>query len=282
MGRLWVELIREKTLSDAIAALEKKQEYTTPLIWAGTPEGTGHRLFQSLMDMPKSIIGKAPNEFTTMQNVSNIPSPLPSLDGRQLCRLYQFLNNNGNYRLVPVPEDGDCFFGSFRRSTDLPYDCADVHVRRILLKGICNNHEFFFNLFKCSIAQTYGHDRDTEEELQRKIEAGEITPQDLREQRLPGPFSFLAWLRYMSRNSSYADIHIIMATSMMWNIRLTLLYAESLKEVRFRHHKRIAQADMVMVLCQDTKHIVSAGKFFVSGYAFFVRDRRKHCKNPWV
>ena len=152
---------------------------------------------------------------------------------------------------------------------------ADVHVRKILLKGICNNHEFFFNLFKCSIAQTCGHDRDTEENLQRKIEAGEITPQDLREQRLPGPFSFLAWLRYVSRNSSYADIHIMMATSMMWNIRLTLLYAESLKEVRFRHHKRIAQADMVMVLCQDTEHIVSAGKFFV-------RDCRKHCKNLWV
>ena len=277
-----MKLIKEKTLMDAITALEKHKEYTTPLSWAGTPEGTGHRLFQSLMDLPKSIIGKAPNEFTTMQNVSNIPSPLPSLDGRQLCRLYQFLNNNGNYRLVPVPEDGDCFFGSFRRSTGLPYDCADVHVRRILLKGICNNHEFFFNLFKCSIAQTYGHDRDTEGELQRKIEAGEISPQDLREQRLPGPFSFLAWLRYMSRNSSYADIHIMMATSMMWNIRLTLLYAESLKEVRFRHHKRIAQADMVMVLCQDTEHIVSAGKFFVSGYAFFVRDRRKHYKNSWI
>ena len=267
---------------DAITALEKKKEYTTPLTWAGTPEGTGHRLFQSLMDMPKSIIGKAPNEFTNMQNVSNIPSPLPSLDGRQLCRLYQFLNNNGNYRLVPVPEDGDCFFGSFRRSTGLPYDCADVHVRRILLKGICNSHEFFFNLSKCSIAQTYGHDRDTEEELQRKIEAGEITPQDLREQRLPGPFSFLAWLRYMSRNSSYADIHIMMATSMMCNIRLTLLYAESLKEVRFRHHKRIAQADMVMVLCQDTEHIINTGKFFVSGYVFFIRDCRKGHKNPWV
>ena len=267
---------------DAITTLEKHKEYTTPLSWAGTPEGTGHKLFQSLMDLPKSIIGKAPNEFTTMQNVSNIPSPLPSLDGRQLCRLYQFLNNNGSYRLLPVPEDGDCFFGSFRRSTNLPYDCADVHVRRILLKGICNNHEFFFNLFKCSIAQTYGHDRDSEEELQRKIEAGEISPQDLREQRLPGPFSFLAWLRHMSRNSSYADIHIMMATSMMWNLRLTSLYAESLKEVHFQHHKRIAQADVVMVLCQDMEHIVSAGEFLVSTYVFCVRNCRKRCENSWV
>ena len=267
---------------DAITTLEKHKEYTTPLSWVGTPEGTGHKLFQSLMDLPKSIIGKAPNEFITKQNVSNIPSPLPSLDGRQLCRLYQFLNNNGSYRLLPVPEDGDCFFGSFRMSTNLPYDCADVHVRRILLKGICNNHEFFFNLFKCSIAQTYGHDRDSEEELQRKIEAGEISPQDLREQRLPGPFSFLAWLRHMSRNSSYADIHIMMATSMMWNLRLTILYAESLKEVRFRHHKRIAQADVVMVLCQDTEHIVSTGEFLVSTYVYFIRDCRKRCENSWV
>ena len=150
------------------------------------------------------------------------------------------------------------------------------------MKGICNNHEFFYNILKCSIAQMYGHDRDTEEELKRKIQAGEISPQDLREQRLPGPLCFIAWLRYMSRNSSYADIHIMMATSMMWNIRLTLLYAESLKEVRFRHHKRIAQVDMVMVLCQDTEHIVSAGEFLISAYVFFIRDCHKRCKNSWV
>ena len=140
----------------------------------------------------------------------------------------------------------------------------------LLSKGICNHHEFFYNLFHCSIAQTYGCIRDTEEELQRKIDAGKIGPQDLREQRMPGPFSFIGWLRYMLRNSSYADIHIFMTVSMLWNIRVTLLYAESLKEVRFRHHKRIAQADMVLVLCQDTEHIVSAGRFFVSAHAILV------------
>ena len=257
-------MLQEKTVLDALDEVQKVEQYGVVLEFAKVKEGTGHRLFQSLMDMPKSIIGKAPNEFTTMSNVTNIPSPLPTLTGRQLCRLYQFLNNNGGYRLLPVAEDGDCFFGSFRRSTSLPYDVADVHLRRLIIKGICNNHAFFYNLFHCSIAQTYGCVRDTEQELQRKIDAGKIGPQDLREQRMPGPFSFIGWLRYMVRNSSYADIHIFMAVSMLWNIRVTLLYAESLKEVRFRHHKRIAQADMVLVLCQDTEHIVSAGRFFVS------------------
>ena len=166
----------------------KVEQYGVVLEFAKVKEGTGHRVFQRLMDMPKSIIGKAPNEFTTMANVTNIPSPLPTLTDRQLCRLCQFLNNNGGYRLLPVAEDGDCFFGSFRRSTSLPYDVADVHLRRLIIKGICNNH-LFYNLFHVSIAQTYGHVRDTEEELQRKIDAGTIGPQDLREQRRPGPFS---------------------------------------------------------------------------------------------
>ena len=150
-----------------------------------------------------------------MKNVVNIPSPLSTLNGRQLCRLYQFLNNNGQYRLLPTPEDGDCFYGAFRRSTNLPYDVADVHIRRLILKAICNNHEFFFNLYKCSLAQTYGCDRDPEEELARR----KADAQYLREQRMPGPFSFMTYLRYMLKNSSYADIHIMMTASMMWNLQ---------------------------------------------------------------
>ena len=266
-----MKLLSEKTILDAFSQLQLIPAYSEVLTFQGVPEGTGHKLFQSLMDHPKLITGKAPNEFQNMKNVVNIPSPLSSLNGRQLCRLYQFLNNNGQYRLLPTPEDGDCFYGAFRRGTNLPYDVADVHIRRLILKAICNNHEFFFNLYKCSIAQTYGCDRDPEEELARR----KADAQYLREQRMPGPFSFMTYLRYMLKNSSYADIHIMMTASMMWNLRITILYAESCMETRIRHHKRIAQADMVLVLCQDTKHIVSAGKIFRSGYTIFVRSRRK-------
>ena len=198
---------------DAFSQLQLIPAYSEVLTFKGVPEGTGHKLFQSLMDHPKLITGKAPNEFQNMKNVVNIPSPLSSLNGRQLCRLYQFLNNNGQYRLLPTPEDGDCFYGAFRRSTNLPYHVADVHVRRLILKAICNNHEFFFNLYKCSIAQTYGCDRDPEEELARR----KADAQYLREQRMPGPFSFMSYLRYMLKNSNYADIHIMMTASMMWN-----------------------------------------------------------------
>ena len=51
--------------------------------------------------------GKAAGDHSSMSNVNNLPSALPSLSGPQVCALYQFLQFNGNYSLVPTKEDGD-------------------------------------------------------------------------------------------------------------------------------------------------------------------------------
>ena len=254
------KLLSLKCVNDALDVLAKVPEYVVPLQMINVPEGPGHKLYESLLDAPGSIIGKAPNNFDMMENCANIPSPLSSLNGKQLCRLYQFLGQNGSYKLIPTSEDGDCAYSAFRKCTTLPYEVADVHVRRLVVKGLCNNHKFFFDLFKRSIAMTYGLSRDSEEELQRKIAEGSISAQDLREQRLPGPFSFIGFLKHMLNNSTYADTHILMTMSMMWNLRLTVVYAETLREIRYRHHKRLAQADMVFVVSSETEHFVSAGK----------------------
>ena len=152
------------------------------------------------------------------------------------------------------------FFGAFRRSTTLPAECADVHIRRLVVKAIASHHDFFYLPFKRNIAMTYGLDRDPPEVLQERIRAGTISAQDLREQQLPGPFSFASYLRHMIRDSSCGDSKIIMAMSMIWNIKITCLYAESLFEIRFRHNQRITKADMVLVLSSETEHYVAAGK----------------------
>ena len=68
------------------------------------------------------------------------------------------------------------------------------------------------------------------------------------------------FLKFMSKSSSYADVHILLAMSMIWQLRITCLYADNLHELRFRHHKRLAQADLVIVACSSTDHFVSAGK----------------------
>ena len=91
-----------------------------------------------------------------------------------------------------------------------------MHVRRLLLKVIVNYHEFFFDLFKTATAMQYGHSRDPEKEIQARIAAGTISAEDLRDQRLPGPFSFFGYLKHMSQNSSYGDDMMLMAISMVW------------------------------------------------------------------
>ena len=53
--------------------------------------------------------GKAAGDHSSMANVNNLPSALPALSGPQVCALYQFLQLNGNFSLVPTREDGDFF-----------------------------------------------------------------------------------------------------------------------------------------------------------------------------
>ena len=141
-----------------------------------------------------------------------------------------------------------------------PAECADAHIRRVIIKVISHSHRFFFNLFKRSIAATYGLDRDTPEEIQQKIAAKKITEQELREASYPGPFSFHSWLKFMLKNSSYGDAMIVMAMSMLWNLKITVLNAERLFEIRFRHNSIISKADMVLVQSSQTEHYVAAGK----------------------
>ena len=259
-GWLRMKLLPASALVEAIQKLEATPEYTQLLLMRDSEEGNGHRLFQSLMEPTYTISGKAPHDFKFMKNCTNIPSPMEHLSGEQSCRLYEYLDNNGGYQLIPTEHDGDCCFGAMRRGTTWPYEVADAHVRRLVLKAICNFPEFFFDLYKHSLAMTYGLERDTEEVLQQKIQDGTATPDYLAAQRLPGPFSFVGYLKFLSNPSTYADVHILMAMSMIWQLRITCLYAETLHELRFRHHKRIAQADLVFVVCSESDHFVSAGK----------------------
>ena len=203
-----------------------------------------------------------------MASCSNIPSCLSALSGQKLCRLYQFLNNNGGYKIIPTAEDGDCLFGSFRRCTTLPAECADAHVRRVLVKVVSYSHSFFYQLFKRTISTIYGLNRMTPAEYQAKVDAKTLTDEEKWEYNLPGPFSFYGWLKYMLQNSSYGDSCIVMAMSMLWQLRITVLSTERLFEIWFRHNQRVSKVDMLLVLSTMTDHYVAAGK-----RPYFIRKR---------
>ena len=256
-----MKLLLPETVEAALVDLEKVPAYSQVLLASQVPDDhPGHALFQASVFYPKGVEGKAPHAFKFMEGCTNMPSCFSSLNGQQLCRLYEFLNNNGKYKIIPTNQDGDCLFGAFRRSTTLPAECADVHIRRLVVKAMASHHEFFYLLFKRSIATTYGIDRHPPEVLEQRIKDGTISPQDLREQQMPGPFSFAGYCRHMIKDSTYGDSMTLMVMSMLWNLRITCVVAESLFEIRFRHNEIITKADVVYVFSQDTEHYVAAGK----------------------
>ena len=70
-----------------------------------------------------------------------------------------------------------------------------------------------------------------------------------------------------------------MAICMMWNLRETCIYAETLFEICFRHSLRVAKADMVFVLPSSTEHYVAAGKHL---HIFHKGTFGKCLQNAWV
>ena len=92
------------------------------------------------------------------------------------------------------------------------------------------------------------------------IEAGTISARDLKDQRMPGPFTWEEFLSFHLTPSTYADDIIICVVSMLWQMKITVLKAQDLSERRFRHTGRLAKAELLLVRYEETDHFVSVGK----------------------
>ena len=227
--------------------------------------------------------GKAAGDHSSMSNVNNLPSALPALSGPQVCALYQFLQMNGNFSLVPTREDGDCLYGAFRRGTDLPAEVADIHIKRCIVRAVCHHHKFFFGYLSHAIGMIYGVERLDPAVLAEKVKKKEISTDDLRDQRLPGPLSFVDWIKLVLQESAYGDEIVILVMSLLWQLKITVLYADDLTEKKFRHNQRITQVDMLLVYSGETQHFVGAGRdsvYFRSVSNFLGSGHRKRWPYP--
>ena len=106
----------------------------------------------------------------------------------------------------------------------------------------------------------YGVERLDPAVLAEKIKKEEISSDDLRDQRLPGPLSFIDWIKLILQESAYGDEIVILVMSLLWQLKITVLYADDLSEKKFRHNQRITQVDMLLVYSGDTQHFVGTGR----------------------
>ena len=170
-----------------------KRPLSTPSLcwWGIVRRGMGTGCSSHWWSQPTPSQARLPMTLSLWKIAPTFPLPWNICLVNSPCRLYEYLDNNGGYQLIHTEHDGDCCFGAMKRGTTWTYEVADAHVRRMVLKAICNFPDFFFELYKHSLAMTYGLDRDSDEVLQQKIQDGTATPDYLGAQRLPGPFSFV-------------------------------------------------------------------------------------------
>ena len=118
------------------------------------------------------------------------------------------------FSFLKVKGDGSCLFSSVRCQIDIPYEFTNTHLRRQVIKFMCTHHNFFYNHTKEIIRDLYG--------------GGETK----------GPFSFVGFLKYMLKRSSWADEIIINALSIMWQLPMTIIFTEDLRQLKIRHTKK--------------------------------------------
>ena len=123
-----------------------------------------------------------------------------------------------------------------RCQIDIPYEFTNTHLRRQVIKFMCTHHNFFYNHTKEIIRDLYG---------------GGGTK---------GPFSFVGFLKYVLKRSSWADEIIINALSIMLQLPMTIIFTEDLRQLKIRHTRKNLKEVEIVLLYAKGMHYSAAGK----------------------
>jgi hypothetical protein len=77
---------------------------------------------------------------------------------------------------------------------------------------------------------------------------------------LPGPFSLRGYLNYMLGEGAWGDQIVLRALSMMFGLSITVLNADGLYPLGFRHSRPLHRTDVVVVYNGGT-HYVGTGNY---------------------
>ena len=85
---------------------------------------------------------------------------------------------------------------------------------------VCNLVEYLYPMLHVHIKGNYGHARLSKTQYKKKLKAGKLTHE-------PGPFSLVTYLEAFLDKGFYGEEITVVLMSMMWQIRITVLQAET-------------------------------------------------------
>ena len=92
---------------------------------------------------------------------------------------------------------------------------------------------------------------------QQKLDDGTLTQAEADDQDRPGPFSFIEYLGYLLKPFSWGDHACILTVFMMFQVKVSVIRVESLKQQQFHHNSSLKNTDIVLVFCGGNHYILT-------------------------
>ena len=122
---------------------------------------------------------------------------------------------------------------------------------------LIEHKDFFWPLLKEHLRGNNEHVRLSKEEYERKTRDKTITDIEREDYLCPGPFCYVSYLESLSRPAFWGgEEMVIILFSMMWQVGVTILKAETLHNIKFRHQQRISNSDSLLVHCSGQHYVV--------------------------
>ena len=165
-GNLQLILYTERQVRDAIQKMRSKAEYLEVLKLQLQPRGSAgapappprHSVLAAAQKEKTSVEGVEPPKFKKLRKCNM----------EQYTRLTLHLQEDGDFKPVPVNNRGDCLFASIRRCIDTPAEYTNTHFRRQMVMCLIEHKDFFWSLLKEHLRGNYGHVRLFKEDYERK------------------------------------------------------------------------------------------------------------------
>ena len=243
------------TQDDVEAALEhlkRQPQYTEKLHSLDIDRlAPAFKLFGGYFSDPLEPSGEVPEilqDFAGVSSGANSIQLYLNSEGEAL-ELIRYLSKNGGWALRPTQQDGNCMYSALRRGLDIPAEFTNTHLRRFLVIYMGLKYpQFFFSLLKGQIADTYGQQRFSAEELQAQEDAGlAVRPSMLRDQSMPGPFSYREYLQYVLSEGTWGDEIILCVFSLLTQTAITVIRTDTKRETRIRHTRDMADVDLILL-----------------------------------
>ena len=209
---------------------------------------------QAMLDLPEDnpdLIGRG----------LAIASHFNMYDFNSLLKVNKHIFQNGQWELFPTPKNGSCLFASIRRGIAAPEEYRNNHLRYQLVYFLCQHADFMVNVLDLHLSANYGMDRLSKEDFQKAEKDGTLTKAQREAQTLPGPFSYVEYLENLLNESFWGDHGVLLSLSMMWQVTITSLTAETYEEHTVRHKRRLPYPDLLVVWAGES-HYLGTCKFY--------------------